>query len=721
MSDNTTNTDDEIDLLEIALLLWKRKWSIAIFAIVGGLLAFGYAKSQNPTYQADALIQIESKKSGLALPIDFGGGLGSGGDQTTGEIEIMQSRMVLGTVVDRLNLQISAKPKEIVPLKNLRKLIWDDEPKLGLLEQYSWNNEAISVGLLRVPQMWEDSDFTLRAMGDEKFEVTLPDGALVTGQLREPLAVGEDFAIRVDALLGNPGKVFELKLLPRDDAISALSTRFRSSEQGRSTGIFRLILTGDNKQQIVKILDEIALSYQAQNISRSSAEARKSLEFIEEQLPIAEKELAAAQTALNDFRSAKKSVDLEYETQILLNQSTEIEAKLNELDLQEEELKRKYTVNHPTYQALLENRAQLNEQLNRLKGQGAELPDTQKEVFNLTRDLEVAQNVYFAMLSRKQELSVIQASAIGNVRLLDNAVAQKYKIAPKTTLVTAIGIVLGLLLSIGWIVLRNALHHGVRGTMELEKLGLPVFASIQETPSQMTLPGRKKLQKILALTDPTDIVVESFRSLRTALHFGMLDAANKSLMLTSSAPGAGKSFTAVNLAVVSAQSGQRVCLIDADMRRGTTRHYFGIEKDHKGLAEYLAGDAKLEDVMVDGPVDHLKVISTGRFPPNPSELLMRPTFKDLLQQLDKDFDLIVIDAPPTLAVTDPVVMAKHTGAVMYVARHGQTPIFEVEAVIQTFRNAGVKLTGAILNGFKASESRGQYYYYNQRYAYKKRD
>src|SRR5690606_15802596 len=130
----------------------------------------------------------------------------------------------------------------------------------------------------------------------------------------------------------------------------------------------------------------------------------------------------------------------------------------------------------------------------------------------------------------------------------------------------------------------------------------------------------------------------------------------------SAAPAAGKSFTATNLAVVAAQAGQRVCLIDADLRRGYLRRYFGVQKNAPGLAEYLASEKTLEEVMHAGPVPNLSVITSGRFPPNPSELLMRAEFPALLERLNQDYDLILVDAPPTLAVTDPVVIGRFTGA-----------------------------------------------------------
>jgi tyrosine-protein kinase Etk/Wzc len=201
----------------------------------------------------------------------------------------------------------------------------------------------------------------------------------------------------------------------------------------------------------------------------------------------------------------------------------------------------------------------------------------------------------------------------------------------------------------------------------------------------------------------------------------MLDAQTNTVLLTSASPGAGKSFNSVNLAVVAAQAGQLVCLIDADMRKGYLRRYFGKEKGTPGLAELLAQEKSLDEVMFQGPVETLSVITSGRFPPNPSELLMRVEFQDLLKALNERFDLIIIDSPPALAVTDPVVIGRYVGATIIVTRHMETMIGEVEAVRRAFEAVGAKVTGAILNGYKESEGgryEGYYKYYNYRYSYK---
>jgi tyrosine-protein kinase Etk/Wzc len=253
-------------------------------------------------------------------------------------------------------------------------------------------------------------------------------------------------------------------------------------------------------------------------------------------------------------------------------------------------------------------------------------------------------------------------------------------------------------------------------------MGLSVFATLNRHPTApQSAKGRKNLP-LVALDTPNDVFVEGLRSLRTGLHFGMLDAQTRSVVFTSPAPNVGKSFISANLAAVAAQSGQKVCLIDGDMRRGQQRKYFGVPRAHPGLAQVLSGEVDLPSALSSTQVENLSVLVSGPYPPNPSELLMREDLSNLIKTLDENFDLIIVDAPPVLAVTDPVVIGRAAGAVIAVTRFGQTHPGEVLAMRKTLEAAGVKLAGAILNDFNPKKARGSYgYAYNARYTYTSRE
>ena len=710
---------DEIDLWAIVLRLWSARLRIAITTAAGGILGLLYLAAASPVYRADALLQLESRNPGFALPAEMQAFVGDGESRVLTEIDIIRSRLVLGEVVDELALDFYAKAKQPPVIGSG----WSSLglPDLGFAPQYAWSgDEKIYISAMEIPPDWVGRELLLTVGRRDSFTLTLPDGNSVDGKEGVVIALpNERFSLRVEQIEAEEGRVFILGGRPSAEVVVGLRNRLTISETGRQSSILRLELTAPSPDEASRILDAVLEQYLSQNVTRSSAEAQRSLEFIDNQVPVAQHEVQKAEEALNIYRTSQQSVDIDYETSALLGQVTELELRLSELALKEEEYKRRFTSNHPSYQALLQDRQTLESQLEELRQTSLSLPETQKQVFNLTRDLEVAQQVYMSLLSRQQELRVVQASAIGNVRILDRAYAGPSPISPRKTRTLGLSLIVGFLIGVTWTLALHALRRAVQGSEDLERLGLPVFASIGFSSAEAEINPRQSRIPILALTKPTDLAVEALRSLRTALHFAMLDARSKALVLTSPGPGAGKSFVALNLAVVAAQAGQRVCLVDGDMRRGRLRKSFGLEKSTKGLADYLSGEAELAEVCRATGIEHLSVISTGRYPPNPSELLMRKEFTDLLTELDQRFDLVILDAPPTLAVTDPVVMARNAGSALCVVRHQETAVPEIEAVIAAFSSAGAKLAGGILNGVKASAGGDgtRYYYYNQRYSY----
>ena len=596
------------------------------------------------------------------------------------------------------------------------------DPGFDFLRPYQWGDEAIELGEISVPQDWLGEAMLLTITGPISYRIDLPDGASAPGALRARLALPDQgFSLVVDELKGPIGREFYVGRKTMPSAVNDLLRNFSVEEFPRRSSILRMKFSGPDPKRAEAALDAIAQSYVGQNIARSAAEVQSSLTFIEEQLPIAKQKVSQAQDALNAYRQEQQSVDVDFETRTLLVQATEIEAQLSALALQEEDLKKRYTINHPTYQALLQNRLSMEAQLDDVRKSTLSLPETQKEIFNLSRDLQVSQDVYVQLLGREQELRVVRASSVGSARIIDTAFSNGYRTAPLTKRIMTLYLIAGFGVGVGIVLLRRLRRHGIRDAQEIEKVGLPVFATVSHTPGAVNLHKRKGWLPIMAITEPDDMVVEALRSLRTSLHFGMLDAKTNTILLTSAAPGAGKSFTAVNLAGVAAQAGQKVCIVDADLRKGYLRRYFGVEKGTPGLAEFLAKEKTLDEVLIQGPIEGLSLISSGRYPPNPSELLMRAEFENLLLTLNEQFDLIIVDSPPVLAVTDPVVIGRFTGTTIIIARHMETMLGEVEAVRRMFEIAGVKVTGAILNGYKASEGGtygSQYQYSSYRYSYK---
>ena len=722
------NDDDAIDLGRLfGILLDHKQWIIAItglFAVIGVV----YALLATPIYKVDALIQIDDAPSTNPLA-DVNSILGKE-PPSQSEIEIIRSRMVLGRAVDLLNLDVTVTPKRLPLLGDFLVRRGVERPDFAQGWASTWAGESISVSEMPVDEAMLGSTITLRVVDDAHYEL-IQDGELLgKGRINQldSFADGQ-LNLRVTALNAATGAEFELTHISRMQAIEDLRKSFSVSEQGKETGILTWSMTGEQPRELQRTLNTIADIYYSQNVQRQSEEARNSLEFLDNQVPKVRAQLDEAESRLNAFRTSRDSVDLSLETQSVLERIVNLEAQVNQLELTEAEIAKRYTPSHPTYAALLEKKSQLKREMDKLNAQVKDLPETQQEVLRLTRSVEVTQAIYVQLLNKVQEMEIAKASTVGNVRILDDAGILPQPVKPKKAMIVVIMTLLGGMLSVGVILLRAAFRRGVESPDQLEALGLPMYATIPLSDEQGKLSrkvkratdkhSRKIPNGLLAERNPADLAIEALRGLRTSLHFAMLESSSNTLMITGPSPGIGKSFIAANLAALCAQAGQRVLVVDADMRKGHMHSIFD-ERSECGLSDYLAGKKSLEEVI--RPVSALETLSyvaRGIAPPNPSELLMSARFQDFLTAVSERYDLVIIDSPPILAVTDAAVIGKHVGTTLLVSRFEVNAPKEVEVSLKRLAASGIAVKGGILNAMerKAAGAYGENYgYYN--YSYK---
>ena len=250
------------------------------------------------------------------------------------------------------------------------------------------------------------------------------------------------------------------------------------SERGKDTGILSVTLDSASRKEASETLRQISQIFLKQNVDRLSEEAERQLEFLEKQIPSIRSELELSENNLNAYRARNDSVDLTFETQSLLEQLVRIENQLTELEFAEAEISQLFTTSHPRYEALLTKRKRLNDEKIRLDKQVNDLPSTQQEVLRLTRDATVNQEIFVALLNSQQEMSLVKAGTIGNIRILDPAATQPKPIKPRKVLIIILATLLGGVLSVGWVLLARALHRGIENPDDLEDLGLPVYASV---------------------------------------------------------------------------------------------------------------------------------------------------------------------------------------------------------------------------------------------------
>ncbi|MCJ5282979.1 polysaccharide biosynthesis tyrosine autokinase [Klebsiella variicola] len=710
---NSSQEADEMDLGRlIGELIDYRK---LIFAITIGFTGIGilYAFFATPIYQANALIQVEQKQ-GNAILSSLSQMLPDSQPQSAPEIALLQSRMILGKTVDDLNLQTKIE-QDYFPLlgKGFSRILGHKEGK-------------VSIGNISLPESNEEiTELELTVVNDKTYEISGNDFSAI-GKVGETLQK-QGYEILINEINAEPGTRFSISYLSRLKAINNLQEAFNVADQGKDTGVLNLTLTGENPILVAKILDSISQNYLAQNVARQAAQDAKSLEFLDQQLPKVRSDLDIAEDKLNAYRKQKDSVDLTMEAKTVLDQIVNVDNQLNELTFKEAEISQLYTQEHPTYKALMEKRKTLQQEKSKLNKRVSSMPSTQQEVLRLSRDVESGRAVYLQLLNRQQELNIAKSSAIGNVRIIDDAVPQPKPVKPKKIVVVLVSFILGLFFSLSFVLLRVFLRRGIESPEQLEDIGISVYAGIPVSESlskDNKRSGSKRKQEssvLLALENPADLAIEAIRSLRTSLHFAMMEAKNNVLMISGASPNAGKTFVSSNLAVIMAHAGSKVLYIDADMRKGYAHKLFGSEKN-KGLSDILSGKSSVKDAITNLPNAGFDYIPRGQVPPNPAELLMHPRFEALLGEVSKNYDLIIVDTPPILAVTDAAVIGRYAGTTLIVARFEKDTVKEISVSMKRFQQSGTIVKGCILNGIvkKASSYYGYgYNYYGYSYSDKK--
>ncbi|AXE92406.1 polysaccharide biosynthesis tyrosine autokinase [Paraburkholderia terricola] len=693
-------------------------WLIAIAAVIVGM-AGAYCYLAKPVYSADAHVRVEqSDNTSQALTQTQTGAAittGSTSLPTDAEIEIIKSRGVVAPVVQQLKLNFSVTPKMFPLLGSIAARMASPgqpaRPWLGL-SSYAWGGEVGDVDSIDVVPALEGQKLTMKAIDDQHYELYAPNGTLLLrGQVGQQ-EQGGGVTMLVNKLVARPGEQFTVMRANDLDAITAFQSAISVQEQGKQTGVIQISLEDKDPAHAAEVANALAQSYVRQHVLNKQADASKMLDFLKSEEPRLKSDLERAEAALTAYQRQSGSINASEEAKVYLEGSVQYEQQIAGLRLQMAQLTERYGDDHPTLKAAREQMAELQAQRAKYADRFRDLPATEVKAVQLQRDAKVAEDIYVLLLNRVQELSVQKAGTGGNVHIVDAALRPGVPVKPKKVLILSAAVILGLIAGTGFVFLRRNMFKGIDDPDHIERaFHLPVFGLVPLSPEQALLEssferGGERLRSVLANARPKDVTIESLRSLRTSMQFTMLDAKNRIVMLTGPMAGVGKSFLTVNLAVLLANSGKRVLLIDGDMRRGVLERYLGGAQDN-GLSELLSGQISLEEAIRNAPVEGLSFISCGRRPPNPSELLMSPRLPQYLDGLAKRYDVILIDTPPVLAVTDASIIGAYAGSTFFVMRSGVHSEGEIADALKRLRAAGVHVQGGIFNGMPA-RARGGY-------------
>ncbi|KWQ04189.1 tyrosine protein kinase [Acinetobacter harbinensis] len=722
MSQNS-QTEDTIDLKELFFSLIAQWKLIALCMILSLICALLYLRTTPDTYAVDALVQVEDSKGASAALL---GDLSSMMDQKSpaqAEIEILKSRLVLGTVIDRLHLDLKISATDDSFWNRLSKRHQYDVVYSQQSARFKDNQKSFDIREFDIPSVFKDKALLLSfKQGNYSLTNSATDQVVFSAPLNQSSTLQSEYGLWKVAIYSQDqfDRRYMLQKQTLPAAMQSLLGNYSVAEKGKLTGVLGLNYQGHDKQHITQVLNAVLVAYNQQNIERRSAETAQTLGFLEAQLPKLKQQLDVAEREFNRFREKYNTVDVTKESELYLTQSVALETQKSELEQRVAEASAKYTAEHPVMQQMQAQVAAINKRIAALNGTLKRLPELQRQYLQLFREIEVKQQLYTGLLNSYQQLQISKAGEIGNVRIIDTAVEPIKPIAPKKLQILVLALFLGAFLGTLLALLRNMLRSGIKDSSQIEnELDLPVYATVPRSTiqeSRVQLLKKKKNIPILAVKNSDDIAIESLRSMRTAIHFALSSAKNNIIMISGPAPELGKSFISINLATILAQSQKRVLLIDADLRRGYMHKYFNYDTQ-PGLAEYLNGQQPLENIVRSTEVENLSIMSRGKSPSNPSELLGTAKFAEMLQDLSSQYDHILIDTPPVLAVTDGIIISQYAGVNLVIARYAKTQMKELELTINRFEQAGVKVNGFILNDIQR-EAGGYGYGYNYAYAYK---
>jgi len=720
--------NDEIDLLKLWNTVWHRKWSIITLVVVVTMVAILAVFAITPIYRAAATLLIEQKTAKVVSIEQVYGLDGAGSEYLQTQFELLKSRALAERVVRQLNLTTHPEfdprqqPKPLIDIKglladlNLNKAVpltlpEDLEDEAAATEAEIFDEvtkefmERISIQpqgksqLVKVQVDMADARMAAKAANalstgfiESQLEATMEMSATATswmngrlGELRSKLKEAED---RLQAYreqenlvdIGGAGSVTSISTaelnLTSERMIDARRQRAEAESQYRQVQAMR---SGgwERLASVPAVLGNPLI----QQFKADEARAKAKFE-----------ELSRRYGARHPAMDAARS-DLQAASASLRSQVEQVVAGIER-----------------TYQLAVANEGSLRSSFNANKAQIQDISRKEFKLRELQREVDTNRALYDTFMTRLKETTATSDLDSANARVVDPAVLPTEPLKPKKALIVVIAALLAGFVGVGLTLLLEALNNTFKSTEQVEsRLNIPVLGILplvkQSERSQLARMFNKGEDKSFA---------ESIRTIRTGVVLSGIDEPHKVLVVTSSIPGEGKSTVSVNLAFALGQM-ERVLLIDADLRRPTLAKSFEFPVGTPGLANLIAGTAKLEDCIKQ--VEGIDMLSAGTVPPNPLELLSSPRFAKAIELLKGKYDRIVIDSPPTQAVSDAVVLSTFANSLIYVVKSDSTHIPLVEKGVGQLLQNNAPVTGVVLNQVDIKKAKKYGYSYGGYYDY----
>ena len=746
-----------IDLLSYVDVILRR-WKIFVlaFCVVFAGVAL-YTFSMKPVYEAYSLLHIQDSKSKMGPLSEFS--FNSTNPIST-EIEILKSRTNSEQVVKQLHLnwQVSKKTDGLT-FKILEFTSAAKKPvyKIELTgnDTFDVYNNGDLVGRGKSGTLLRKDGFSLlltdlRGRAGDSFQLAQSSFENVVAGIQAGIKASEQGRmtgiLRVSYASTNP-------VLARDivntlvQAYLEQSISFKSEEASRAIGFVdeqlkslrgTLDTSEKNLQDFKSSMGVIKLDSEAEELIKKLAD----LETRRAEIVLQQNQIKFALDALkNAIKTGGTYTPGSVSSDPVLSAMT---ARLNELEVQKNALQTDYTESHPAvktiqgqieamqkkmladYETSLANLGKqdqtLTRQLNGYESQMRNLPEAERDLVRLTRLTKVSADIYTFLLQKHEEARIARASTISNINIVDPAIIPLWPIKPKVSQNLLLGLLFSLAAGIALAFFLEYLDDTIKNADEAKRvMGLPLLATIPHifSPERADDLDKNSTSRnlLVGYNEPKSYAAEAFRALRTSLHFSAINREKKIMLITSSFPGEGKSVISSNLAAIFSQTGVKVLLIDCDLRRSTLHEKFGLSKT-PGLSEILTGDITPSEINKETGVPNLDMITSGTTPPNPAELLGSEAMRSFLMSQRENYDHIIIDAPPVLAVTDAPVLTAVADVVVLVMEAGRVPIKAAQHTREMLANINAPVAGLVIND-KTGKGESYGYYGGRYYRYGK--
>ncbi len=728
--------EQQISLEDYLRIIYRSRWLILASFLVVFIATVIFTFTTPPVYQATAKIMVESKGSMERALFDLNY-LGNQSTLVTNQVEILKSRRLAEEVVRTLE---SAPYRDSLQIFQPNK----DGEYLTFREQVKWIQDQLEV----TPQK-ESDVIEINFKGGSPFEAAKVCNIIAETyrKLNREMNRSEFKELRqfLERQLQYKGAELkkseealkryqeENKLVALDDVTQEMITRLAEVQAELETTTMELEAALEQKKSFEKELEERKKNLPVEVTQVSSP----LLKELQEEYARKVSEKITYETLVS-----QEKVDPEIYSLKLRSMTSQIKAIQKRLQEEARRIAMSTMVADPLAisQQLVENILTLDSQIKGLRAkievlrevidtyeqQLANLPQKAIELARLKRQLEVDKNTYILITEKLEETKISEAGQQENIRIVDYAIEPLYPIKPKKKLNLLLGALIGLGLGIGLAFMIEYFDQSIKNPEEIEKLGFPILSIIPEiSPKEVAMrngssngrgnfieeEGKLIETRLITHFDPKSPISEAYRTLRTNLQFKFKNSADKMvIMVTSSAPKEGKSTTVANLAITMAQMGSRTLLVDTDLRRPVIHSIFNLQKD-KGITNYLMNRLTFEEIVKPTIIDNLFIVTSGPIPPNPSEILASDTMKKFIQEAKENFDVILFDSPPVIAVTDAAVLSADVDGVVLVVKAHQTHRDAVKRAKTLLENVDANIFGSLLNGVKIEKTYGSYYYY----------